>query len=172
MKRPILAALLLTAAPAAPALAQRGTVTELDSLARVRVTQSVDPGRVLGGLLAAGSSGLVIDPVHGGDRLAVPLAHVERLEVSLGQRTVREGALRGARKGAIVGVVTSALLIGMGAIQDAGDDCGECWITATGVAVLVSVPLIGITTGGGALLGAMSPGEKWQRVAVPPRVRQ
>ena len=170
MIRSLFAALLLVAA-AAPVAAQRALPSEVDSLARVRVTWADGHGRTVGGLLAADSSALLIDPVRFDERMTVPVAQVERLEVSLGQRTPREGALRGAKKGAMVGLAASAVLITMGIVADAREECEGCWISVTGIAVYASIPIIGFTTGGGALLGSINPGERWQEVSVPPRVR-
>ena len=173
MTRTLFLSLLLACAAAAPSLAQAGpAATELDSLTRVRVSQTeVEPRRFAGGLLAADSLSITVDPERGGERLEVPLSSLRRLEVSLGRRTPGEGMRRGAARGLLVGLGASALLIGSAAIADEQEGPSDGFITATAAAVIISIPLTAATTVTGALWGATSPGERWRRVETPVRIR-
>lgn len=164
--RTLFAALLLAFAAAAPALAQSGVL--VDSAARVRVRQA-EGGTVVGGLVAADSAKLTLDPAARGmgDILTIPVDGVRRMDVSLGARTPAQGAWRGLKRGLLTGVVLSAAIITAGVIEDREDDCGDCIINATLGAVIVSVPLTAATTLIGTFLGASSPGERWRRVQPP-----
>jgi hypothetical protein len=172
MLRTLSLTLVLLAGCVFPLAAQQGAPppVEVDSLARVRLRQSAtDPRTLTGRLLFADSQTLTVE--HRGRPQAVPLPAVERLEVSIGRYSTGEGAWRGAKAGFFGGAVVSALLIVTGVVSDAQGDCGDCFITATGAAVLLSVPLTTFTTVGGTLIGAVAPGERWAPVTTPVRLR-
>lgn len=171
--RPMTALLLALAALAAvvpaPAAAQEAAPpTPVDSLAWVRVQQRFAvPRRVTGVLFAADSQSVTVRPAAGVEPVVVPLAELERMHVSLGRRSRGEGALRGARYGLLGGLAVSAVLVAIGAANDAQDPCGECFISATAISGILGVALTTTTTVGGAIFGAASPGEKWVRVRTP-----
>lgn len=164
--RTLFAVLLLAFAAAAPALAQAGVL--VDSASRVRVKQA-EGGTVVGGLVAADSATLTLDPAVGGmgSILTIPVSDVRRMDVSLGARTPAQGAWRGLKRGLLTGVVLSAAIITAGVIEDEKDECGDCFINATLAAVIVSVPLTTATSLIGTFIGATSPGERWRRVQPP-----
>lgn len=146
--------------------------TPVDSLAWVRVTlHDAAPRQLTGILIGADSVSITVRPFPGGGTVVVPLPEVASTRLSLGRRTPREGLLRGAKHGLIGGLAVSALLVGIGVFSDAGGSCTDCFISATAGAVIVAVPLTAVTTAGGALLGAASPGERWVRVRVPVTLR-
>lgn len=165
---------LLLALSAAPAVAQEAPaplpLQQVDSLARVRLTQHfVEPRRLVGTLVAVDSEDVVVE--RGTERVTVPLVYVRRMEVSRGRMTAGHGAWRGARVGFLAGAGMSALLIAAAHASE-GSSCGDCFITASTAAVVVSLPLTGVSTFAGAAVGASRPGDRWERVPLPPQPEQ
>lgn len=172
MLRNLSLTLVLLAGCGLPLGAQQGAPppVEVDSLARVRLRQSATGPRTLTGrLLFADAQVLTVE--YREKPVAVPLPAVERLDVSLGKYSREESAWRGTKRGFLGGAAVSALMIVTGLVSDAQGDCGDCFINATAGAVLLSVPLTVTTTVGGALLGAIAPGERWERLTPPVRLR-
>lgn len=174
MKASSLCALLLALA-AAPAAAQElaprmAPLPQVDSLARVRLIQHfVEPRLLVGNLVAVDSEDVVVE--RGTERVTVPLVYVRRMEVSRGRMTAGHGAWRGARMGFLAGAGMSALLIAAAHASE-GSSCGDCFITASTAAVVVSLPLTGVSTLTGAAVGASRPGDRWERVPLPPQTDQ
>ena len=169
---PVLALSLSLAAPLA-AQEEAPVLVEVDSLARVRVTQRAtethSPERFTGALVAAGRDSLVIGPDRMAGTLVLPVSAVERLEVSRGRRGVGRSALRGAKYGFLGGLAVSALFFVAVAVDDG--DCGDCFISAEAAAAIGSVMVTSTATLVGGVVGALSPGERWVRVTVPVRIR-
>ncbi len=167
-------ALLLLAAvsSAAPAQEAAPPPTPVDSAAYVRVQQRFAvPRRVTGALVAADAQSVTVLSARSG-MVTTPLAELAWMDVSMGRLSRGEGARRGARNGLIGGLAVGVVLVGLGAASDAGEGCGDCFLSATTGAVLLSLPLTALTTVGGALLGAAAPGDRWIRVRVPVVLRQ
>lgn len=163
----ILLLLLLALRPARAATQEAATPTPVDSLATVlvQVRQWFPiPHRVQGRLVAADTGSLTVRPRGGWDPVVVPLTQVRRMEVSLGRRTRDEGLRRGAVRGFAAGAALVALLFAADLV-DGG--CQDCYVTPGAVARALAVPLTVTTTVGGAMGGALFPGERWVRVRPP-----
>ena len=170
MIRSALAAFAAALALATPAAAQQAApvpTTPLDSLSRVRVTQTwLEPRRLVGELASADTADLTVQ--RNGERLTIPLAYVQHLEVSAARRSSSNGALRGAIYGFLGGATATGLFVL--ASKASGSDCTDCiWNPSTGVFVL-GLPLTGVTTLTGAAVGATRPGDYWVRIALPVRL--
>ena len=120
--------------------------------ARVRVTPSTPSRVVVGQLIEASDSALVVRSRRGGE-IIIPRSNVLRLEVSRGTNR-GESALRGALLGALIGGVVG---------YASGNDNGY-WVDKRGAAVLGG--FTGAATGSlmGVLIGSV---ERWRNVAVP-----
>lgn len=124
--------------------------------ARVRVTPSTPSRVVVGQLIAASDSGLVVRSRRGGE-IMIPRAHVLRLEVSRGTNR-GESALRGALLGAVVGSVVG--------YYRGNDHCYDSWFCFDRRGAAVLGGFTGAATGSlmGVLIGSV---ERWRNVAVP-----
>ncbi len=163
-------ALCLSLAPRAAAQdAPRPATTEVDSLAKVRVTQNfLKPMTLVGELAAADTADLVVQ--RGTERLIIPIAYVRHVELATGRRSSGQGALRGAIYGFLGGATATGLFVL--ASKAGGSDCADCiWNPSTGVFVL-GLPLTGASMLTGAAVGATRPGDYWLRVSLPLRLRQ
>lgn len=163
-------AAILIAFGAASAAAQ----TTADSLAsgarvRIRAPQSGIPWRSVGVLDSlhgdtAYVHGLSDPPPLRGARLAVPLHHVERLEVSGGRASRGDRARRGAWWGlGVYAVAAGAYLIHEKATCRGPDCFGE------GFVLLGLVEGIPVAAGIGASVGFVLPVESWRAVRLPQR---
>ena len=119
---------------------------------RVRVTPSTPSRVVVGELIAASDSGLVVRSRRGGE-IMIPRSEVLRLQVSRGTNR-GESALRGALLGAVVG----------GAIGYVRGRNGGYWFDQRGATVFGG--FTGAATGSlmGVLIGSI---ERWRTVGVP-----
>ena len=162
-------ALCLSLAPRAAAQDPPRPPTEVDSLAKVRVTQNfLKPMTVVGELAAADTADLVVQ--RGAERLIIPVAYVRQVELATGRRSSGQGALRGAIYGFLGGATATGLFVL--ASKAGGSDCADCiWNPSTGVFVL-GLPLTGASMLTGAAVGATRPGDYWLRVSLPLRLRQ
>jgi hypothetical protein len=171
MTRAAVAALALCLSLAHRAAAQDPprTPTEVDSLAKVRVTQNfLKPMTLVGELAAADSADLVVQ--RGAERLIIPVAYVRQVELATGRRSSGQGALRGAIYGFLGGATATGLFVL--ASKAGGSDCADCiWNPSTGVFVL-GLPLTGASMLTGAAVGATRPGDYWLRVSLPLQLRQ
>jgi len=157
-------ALVLALAPRAAAQGARGP-TAVDSLARVRVTQDFLSPRTFTGLLQqADTADLVVQ--RGDGRLTIPLAYVRHVDLSTGRRTSGQGALRGAVYGFLGGATATGILVLI--VKASGATCTDCILNnPTSSAALLGLPLTGVTTLTGAVVGAQRPGDDWTRVPLP-----
>jgi hypothetical protein len=158
-----LVSLALVAATAGSAAAQQRTsVLPVDSLARVRMTQSaVEPSRLRGTFLSADSQTVVVQGAEA--RYEVPLAEIRKLEVSRGERTVEGGAWRGAQVGFLGGLITGAVFGGM--VIAIGE--GDSYVSDEQIVGILVVTGTTLGTALGTLGGALFPGERWERVPLP-----
>jgi hypothetical protein len=170
MTRAAVAALALCLLPAHRAAAQESPrPTEVDSLAKVRVTQNfLKPMTVVGELAGADTADLVVQ--RGPERLIIPVAYVRHVELATARRSSGQGALRGAIYGLLGGATATGLFVL--ASKAGGSDCADCiWNPSTGVFVL-GLPLTGASMLTGAAVGATRPGDYWLRVSLPLQLRQ
>jgi hypothetical protein len=170
MKRAAVAALALGLVVHGAAAAQEPAraPTQVDSLAKVRVTQNfLRPGTLVGELAGADTADLVVQ--RGDERLIVPIAYVRHVELATARRSSGAGALRGAIVGFLGGATATGLFVL--ASKAGGSDCADCiWNPGTGLVVL-GLPLTGASTLTGAAVGAARPGDYWMRIALPVRLR-
>lgn len=161
-----LLALLTSVLPASEARAQRpdaapaaAVVSLLPVAPGTRVRLSGGELRVTGVLVAWRDDTLLIhlDRTHEAQPVPLPLTAIRRLEVSRGQRTLGDRALRAAVPGLFLGAVAGGFA--GHAITDRGD-CQDCELR--GVGVLIGVP-VGAGAGAllGGLVGALRGSERW-----------
>jgi hypothetical protein len=131
----------------------------------VRVTQSVFSRRRLRGTVVGFDSlGLTL-AIHGpSDRVTVPLAKLQRVEVSDGRLAPDERVLRGVKRGLVIGTVTSAAVVLVTARDAARCECeGEAFATA----LFYSIPFTAATAVLGGIVRGLGPGERWRAVPLP-----
>ena len=153
----ILTALLQVSATQAPPTRQ--ATVAADSGARVRITIDKPKRSHVGTLVSADADSLRFTTDTGG-LVAIPTASVTRFERSRGRRS-------NAGKGALIGglsVGAAGLIIGIGAAAD-----NSSWGLDVGVEDVALVTLITGAAGAGlgALIGAVSKGERWEPLAIP-----
>jgi hypothetical protein len=161
ISRIALFAAALVLASTADARAQRRTEPlMLDSLSRVRVTQSAQE-RFGATFVSADSRVVVVE--RGGERLEIPRTSVRMLEVSQGPRPLESGAWRGAKRGFLGGALVGGVLAAL--VLATGED--DSYISNEAVAT-ISLG-VGVTAGTvlGTIVGAASPGERWVPVPIP-----
>jgi hypothetical protein len=145
-----------------------GAQTLVDSLkvgSRVRVHQTQDaPRKVTGVLLRIDSSSFTVRSDVEQVPYLIPSKAVSGLEVSLGKRTAGQGVMRGAGIGFVSGLGAGGLMIVGGMIQDSRNPCGDCYISVTMATAFLAVPTVALATLVGALVGAVSPGERWEAI--------
>ncbi|HET7229804.1 MAG TPA: hypothetical protein VFJ16_07375 [Longimicrobium sp.] len=170
MKRMMMATLALLLPAAAGAQQQPGLarITQLDSLARVRVVQHfLEPRTLVGELESADTADITV--LRGTERLTVPLVYVRHVDLATRRRSSGAGALRGAVWGFLGGATATGLFVL--ASKAGGSDCADCIFNpSTGVMVL-GLPLTGVSTLTGAAVGAARPGDYWVRVSMPFSIR-
>ena len=140
----------------------------LDSLgagARVRVARHTERSMIVGTVVRADSLSLVIRPDRGPSTMTMSRSELRRVDISTGQRPTGEAFARGAKTGALIGVGLGLVMTGL-AIQ-ADRECEDCMITATMIAIPVSIVLTGATAFIGGRI-AVRNREQWSRV-LPPR---
>jgi hypothetical protein len=138
--------------------AQAGSPLAPGARVRVRATGSRAPW-VHGDLVSLTSDSVSIRVANGADTVHLPRSTLAQVQVSQGIHA-RTG--RGALLGLTIGAGTG-LVLGLAA---AADRCtGFCEIDVGPEDVLALAALLGgVGTGIGALIGAVSHGERWQRV--------
>lgn len=155
VRRPSLILACVCAFAPAAARAQ----ADVEPGARVRVLTSTADTMLYGTVVTLDSASLLLAPRPDVESVRVPLAGVERLEVSRGGKP---STLQGAAVGAVVGA-GAGLGIGLLATQD---DCDfVCGAVQVGSSVIGGV--LGLVFG--ALTGSEIPHgpERWQPVRVP-----
>ncbi|HYH80126.1 MAG TPA: hypothetical protein VEX86_10015 [Longimicrobium sp.] len=169
MRRSIFAALaLLPIATAAAAQPAAPRVTQLDSLARIRVVQHfLEPRTLVGELTAVDSADITV--LRGTERLTVPLVYVRHIDLATRRRSPTNGALRGAVWGFLGGATATGLFVL--ALKAGGSDCDDCIFSPSTSAMVLGLPLTGASTLTGAAVGATRPGDYWVRVPMPIGIR-
>ena len=158
------AALLLAAAPLA---AQPAPAALPDTGARVRVVL-VDRHRVVGTLVAREPGRWLVRRARGDTVAVTPLA-VERLDVSLGRRSVARAFWRGAGVGALVGGGVTA--VGFGVLAASGNlRCTDCFFPPVLVVGIGGTALTVGTTLVGGVIGSFVR-ERWTSVPLPAETR-
>jgi hypothetical protein len=156
----LLAALLQ--APATPAPLSPPATARADSGFRVRITvEKPSKHSHVGTLVSADADSLRFTTDTSGV-VAIPTGSVTRFERSRGRRS---NAGRGALLGGVIGGA-AGLILGIGAEADNSD-----WgiqIGAEGIA-LATLFMGAAGAGFGALIGAASKGEHWERLTIPDR---
>ncbi len=141
----------------------------VDPGSRVRVwTQTNARGRpwgkpTKGTLTAWTSDSLVLDSPRG--PLAISRGSLSGMDVSRGGKSRGSAALKGAGVGFLIGAAAGTV----GGLTFCGDECERC-ATAEGTAVFAA-SILG-SAGGlwGAVIGALTAGERWERVPLPKSV--
>jgi hypothetical protein len=169
MRRRGLPGVVLLVAATAPVGAQ----VPLDSLApgarvRVRAPESGIPWRSIGTLDSATSDSVYLRGLHDppalrNARLAVPLRHVERMDVSAG----RSSRSARARRGAMWGLAAYAVAAGAYIVREKTTCRSDCF--GEGFAWLGLVNGIPVAAGIGAGIGFALPVERWRPVILAPR---
>lgn len=137
-----------TIAPPAPVMPPR--IGEGD---RLRI--GIGPKEsVTGVLLGVQDGSMVVRPDDADTPLAVPLAAIQRLDVSRGRRSW-------AAKGALVGGVVGASL---GALVALGAGCFDCSLDRGELVLVAAGTAGGIGAVTGALVGLSTTSERWDRV--------
>jgi hypothetical protein len=149
----------------APAtVVQAGTV--------VRVTERASGARTTGALMRADSV-LLLQPFGGVAPWQARWPAIERVELRQVRHTAAHAARRGALTGAAVGATLTAMLYVVASSADGGEPCGDCLVDARGVVAVLAVPLVGLSTGIGAVVGHSSRGRNsrdgWVDVPLPLR---
>ena len=157
---------LLALATAPPTSAQTDPVlVETGSTVRAQTPS----GFIIGTALSVSPDMIVVEQNAGEAKVPrrISSRSLQGLQVRLRDRTPQAGAWRGVKIGLLYGAGISAVLIAAGAVWDARNECADCWITATGLAIGVSVPLLSVMTVGGAVIGWFNPGGRWTRGILP-----
>lgn len=134
--------------------------------AYVRATRfERNPPRIEGILESADSTSLHIRPIAEREARVVPRADIaylsRRVEVDRAWPAFR----RGAKWGAIAGVVTSVVVVAAVGIDEARNPCGECFFPPTGLVALTAIPFTAATTLVGGVLG-VALRNPWERVPI------
>jgi hypothetical protein len=160
-------ALCLSLAPRAAAQ-DAPRPTEVDSLAKVRVTQNfLKPVVLVGQLAAADTADLVVQ--RGTERLTVPIAYVRHVDLATARRSPGAGALRGAIYGFLSGATATGLFVLFS--RAGGSTCTDCIFNPATGAVVLGLPLTGVSTLTGAVVGSSRPGDYWVRISLPVGLR-
>lgn len=169
MKRAAAGALALVLALSGRAAAQGpAPSTWVDSLAKVRVEQNfLKPEIVVGQLTQADTADLVVQRAN--ERLTIPIAYVRRVELATGRRSSGNGALRGAIYGFLGGATATGLFVLIS--KAGGSTCTDCIFNASTGAVVLGLPLTGVSTLTGAVVGSQRPGDYWVRISFPISLR-
>jgi hypothetical protein len=134
--------------------------------AKIRVAASArEPGRLTGILLRVDQDSLHLETRNG--TFAIPRSGITRIDVSRGQKSALGKGLKwGFLSGLAVGAVGFGILCGL--VDGDGED-SYCYQDGTAVVLAASLGL-GIVggTGIGALIGAASHTERWERLSAPP----
>jgi hypothetical protein len=136
----------------------------------VRVTPWDAAGRVTGRVLEADSAFVSLRPRPGAPPLQFRYADLRRLEQEAGRASRAAGALRGAGRGALVGLAGGVLLTAATFLSGADEGCGDCFVAPTGVAAAAGVLLTGAGVVVGGVVGAARPRQTWRPVHLPSRV--
>src|SRR5262245_57361152 len=109
------------------------------------------PPQVAGVVVALDSVNLTLEDSDGSLQI-VPLGEIVRLERYDGRVSSVGGFRRGARRGFMIGLGTSAFIWAIALIVP---ECqGECAMTATEQAAVITVQLSGLTTAIGGIIGS------------------
>ena len=101
----------------------------------------------------------------------LPLGSVSRLDVSRGRASRGRGAMRGILYGVGPGILLGALL-GYGSYQEPSCPSGSLCIDFGPEVAAFGGAVLGAGAGAlfGGILGALSPGERWERIPLPARI--
>ncbi len=152
----LLASALLLPATAA---AQEASVGD-----RVRVLSPTARGAFV--LRGVRGDSLELGALADSSTFLVPLSTIERLDVRR-PRARGRGAVRGFGIGLVIGAVTG-LAIGL---AEGDDEEGFIVFTAEEKALLAGIGLGGLGGAAGAVVGAIAPGSRWERVSASARAR-
>ena len=144
------------ASPKIRVLASRGYMK-----AGTRVRVSIDGSLTRSiGTVAALEDHTLLMVLESGDQTAIPLASIERLEVSRGRASTQERFQKGAFIGFLSGALYPVIILAP-QVRRARDV----------VHVFIIGAIWGVPCGAiGALIGAASPGERWEQAPLPVRV--
>lgn len=162
--RHLLAVVVLAAGMAGPAAAQ-SSAADLPGGTRVRVAEQTT-GRLVGTVTEVRGDTLLV--LARGEVHAVPISSIRTIQVSRGRPPRLASALEGGAIGLLTGAIGGAALLAIPSllVPDACDREGDgvlCFSTAEWalVGVAIGAPL---GAASGALVGFLSPRERWRRV--------
>ena len=136
----------------------------------VRVTPWGADAPVTGRVLEADSAFVSLRPTRDAAPRQFRYADLRRLEQEAGRASRAAGALRGAGRGALVGLAGGVLLTAATFLSGADEGCGDCFVAPTGVAAAAGVLLTGAGVVVGGVVGAARPRQTWRPVHLPSRV--
>lgn len=146
---------------AAPASAQRADSLRIGARVRVQPLHRPPP-QVAGVVAAVDSVNLTLNDSHGSPQI-VPLDEILRLERYDGQLGSYEGLRRGARRGFLIGLGTTTVLLVVSLIVPCQ---GECDMSAPQFAVLLGGTVTAATTVLGGIIGSQYRAV-WTRLPIP-----
>jgi hypothetical protein len=151
-------------APRASAAQTAETLLRPGAWVHVSVREPEFTSEITGLLLELEADSVVLRPEGYPVAVKVSRARVARMEVSTGRMSPGEAALRSGMIGAGVGIVLSASFgLAMSTEEQKGD-----FVLTRRERVLMGASFAGTVLGaGGAVLGLLSPPERWRRVNVP-----
>lgn len=159
--------LVLAAAAVIPHVLSAQRVDSLVVGAQLRVDR-LQPERksIRGTYTSLDSVKLVIAALDGArDLIELPLRDIGTVELLTAVRPSDQAFLEGAKRGALIGLGIGAVLVTLGALADSRTpgNCGDCFISGTGLAVGASLLIIPISTLIGGASGAAGR-EKWVEI--------
>ena len=147
-----------------PAYGQARAESVLHAGSRVRYAIPRAPRRFTGIVERVDTSGFLVRPDNYDGSIHLGFDSLAALSVLVGVRSSQQGAARGAVAGLTAGALIGTLATAAVWLSDADERCQDCWVSATGLAVGLSVVgTLGLGLIGG-ILGAASPGDVWHDI--------
>ena len=156
--------LALSVIVASPLPAQ--TFDSLTAGTRLRIARHAPPRLVIGTLLSADSTSLIVRPDRGPSPMTLPVQELKQVDISIGGRTRGEGFARGAIIGAVVGTGVGVIATALAIRHDRRTETSD-YIPNSAIVGAISVAGTAASTIAGGLIGVATR-EKWRRVW-PPR---
>jgi hypothetical protein len=136
----------------------------------VRVTPWGADAPVTGRVLEADSAFVSLRPTRDAAPRQFRYADLRRLEQRAGRESRGTSTLRGAGRGALVGLAGGVVFTAATFFSGADERCGDCFFSPTAGAAAAGVLLTGAGGVVGGAIGATRPRESWRSVRLAPRV--